>query len=165
MKRMVETKAVELIEDMVAKNVTPEMILNPKMEEIVDADGHKRFFNIEGEYTPIEGIAITYKKASLSGTHIMFVIAGTVENGVTIPADALISLFNIPEWVSNKIVPVFATYIIDRKGFNLWGDDGTVQPVTIQLATSPNVVTARVVSSITATAKRSFRIQFDLLVD
>ena len=47
-------------------------------ENIVDKDGHKRF--IEGTPTnpTIEGVEITYAKWSLSGTHLMLVMAGNV---------------------------------------------------------------------------------------
>lgn len=84
MKRMVETKAVALIEDMTANGVTPEMILNPKMEDIVDADGHKRFINIP--VTKNELVEGAFAAAVLSGNVLKIVLRGTVVAEQTIPA-------------------------------------------------------------------------------
>ena len=73
---MIETAAIDLVASLLANGVTPEMILNPKMEDIVDADGHKRF--IEGNVTPANIIGendIQYAKWSLSGSHLMIVLA------------------------------------------------------------------------------------------
>lgn len=168
MKRMVETKAVELIESMAAKNVTPEMILAPKMEDIVDADGHKRFQEWEGTHVIQEGVDITFCKASLSGSHIMFVSAGTIANETTLQGYTVLGEFTLPEWIWNKISPVWSGSAIEVKEVSLRADDYSLQTVNVLFQKLPGnkVGIQRTVSAdFTLTATRGFRIQFDLLID
>ena len=51
---------------------------------LVDKDGHERF--IEGDIPDpeITGLTPIYYKWSLSGTHLMIVMAGTIENGTNL---------------------------------------------------------------------------------
>lgn len=165
MKRMVETKAVELIEAMQKQGVTPEMILAPKMEDIVDADGHKRFQEWEGTRGIIpEGVTLTYNKATLSGSHLMFVIAGTVANGTQITNGNVFSYFDLPDWVMDKIVPVWQEHFLEVKTVRFFADDWTQQTMNNTLAKySKMQVTAS--GDLTLTAYRSFRLQYDILID
>ena len=58
----------------------PATVNSVDMANIVDADGHNRF--IEGNIATeeIEGVTWAYARWSLSGTHLMCVLAGTIED-------------------------------------------------------------------------------------
>ena len=107
MKRMVETKAVALIESMAAKNVTPEMILAPKIGDLVDADGNKRFFDLVFTRNPaLTNLSIVRGLACLNGKSLM--IVGTVNRNLIgqdtpLAAGTLLATITIPEWLGKKI--------------------------------------------------------------
>lgn len=135
-------------------------------ENIVDKDGHKRF--IEGDITPqeISGITFTYAKWSLSGTHLMVVLAGNVANTTTLTAGtSLARNISVPSWVLDKIVATFST-VIEVKTLTMyasgWGSQSLT--ATIRKSSSAGLSVANE-SNLTLTDDRSFRIQFDLLVD
>ena len=70
------------------------------IENIYDEDEHKRF--IEGDLTlqTIEGVSFSYGKWSLSGTHLMVVIAGSIANETVIASLPLISEHHyFSQWV------------------------------------------------------------------
>ena len=134
-------------------------------EHIADADGHARF--IEGEINlnsaVPEGVTKTYGRWSLSGTHLMIVIAGTIENTTALTFGSFASLVNLPQWITDKIVPISTSYV-EIKGFTLYAEDLTTQTTTIYLRKSSNTIFMSN-SALTLTAKRNFRYQFDLLID
>lgn len=70
-KRMVSEDSIKKLEN---------LLEGVAFEDIVDKNGNPRF--IEGTITPetISGITFTYCKWSLSGTHLMIVLAGTCKN-------------------------------------------------------------------------------------
>ena len=144
-------------------DITP--IAEPLMENIVDSAGNKRF--IEGDITTntVSGITFSYNKWSLSGSHLMLVIAGTVENGTDLPFTVLANNINIPQYIKDKIIPLFGTDIVSRATLTLYADNATTQTTTISLykRSSGNIDIS--ISALTLTATRNFRIQFDLLID
>lgn len=165
MKRMVETKAVELIESMAAKNVTTEMILAPKIEDLVDADGHKRFQEWDGYLpTPITGVNITFSKASLSGSHLMLVVAGEIADGTIISNGSIMQYVDLPAWIMDKIIPIWNTNI-EGKSVRIWADDWTYQDVYAVLAKGSDKLAITTTGNVTANKDRKFRFQFDLLID
>ena len=93
------------------------------LDDIVDSKGNKRF--IEGEGTPatITGMTITYNKWSLSGTHLMLVLAGTFDNDVS--ATATLVSFELPEWILNKIVPIGGDGEVNRGNPTYYYEGGT----------------------------------------
>ena len=137
-----------------------------RMEQIVDAQGHNRF--IEGDITieSVSGVSKLYGKWSLSGSHLLIVLAlglaNTTEiiNGTTIAA-----MNNIPKWIQDKIVKLWSTNAVDRKSIYLWGDDWSTQNCNCVLIKSTNSINIVFGSSITLTADRNCRIYFDLLID
>lgn len=135
-------------------------------ENIVDKDGHKRF--IEGEGTPLslEGFTASYCKWALSGTHLMFVIAGTIASGTTITGYPNLAVFKLPEWIYNKIYPVWLNYI-ESKTITLYAENWTNQTMQIGLAkgSGTNINIPKISGDITLSAERSFRIAFDLVID
>lgn len=133
---------------------------------LVDADGHERFINGDMTVSEYTGITFNYHKWSLSGSHLLIVLAGSMEANSTIPDNSLIArLNNVPEWVINKIYQISGTtvsmnsvlfyqqeYSATAKNINLRKDSG-------------NLVIRNVSGAITFTDARTFRIAFDLLVD
>ena len=132
-------------------------------ENITDKHGNPRF--VEGDITmnTITGVTQTYGKWSLSGTHLMIVVSGTIASNTKIN-----NLLNIelPNYIMDKIKPLFATNYIEMKTFQTYANDWSTQAMTVQSAKINNrfVVNASG-SGFTATKDRAFRIQFDILID
>ena len=167
MKRMVETKAVALIESMAAKNVTPEMILAPKIESLVDSDGNRRFIEGDNVTSGIPaGVNIVYNKWSLSGTHLMIVVAGNIANGTEFAGTkAALAKAKLPEYILDKIVPVWANKNIDAGTIQCRAADWSTQQINVAIEKDGEYVTIYTSDSRTFNADRSFRFQFDLLID
>ena len=81
------------------------------ISNLVDSKGNPRF--VEGEGTPatIEGFTSTYCKWSLSGTHLMIMLAGTFANASVLPVNTRIATFSIPKFIHDKIYPVWQNNI------------------------------------------------------
>lgn len=132
-------------------------------ENIVDKDGHKRF--IEGDITIIdtEGLTQKYGKWSLCGSHLLIVLACEIANGTTISGKRCV--IDVPNWVKDKIVPLFASLVIYKQEV-AFANDSSSQNMTFYLQKSS--VDGEISihnASITASAIRNFRIAFDLLID
>lgn len=162
MRRMFSKKQVEEISLEKIESTTNLKVF----ENIVDKDGHKRFIEGNGTNEVISGITFTYSKFSLSGTHLMFVIAGTCNNATELTNSLLFSSFTIPSWIWNKIFGVWQTTNVIRQQIIMYADDWTTQSPSFVLAKgTDNRITVRHVGTTTLTADRSFRMQFDLLID
>ena len=133
-------------------------------ENIVDKDGHKRF--IDGNIALKEGInlTLTYGKWSLSGSHLLIVLAGTITNGDVITSDTICEV-GIPEWVLDKIYPTVST-IIENKTCIFYdatfGSQNT--QVFLEKYSSPKKLSIYM-NGFTVTNDRNFRLAFDLLID
>ena len=140
---------------------------NVLMNNIVDKNGNLRFIEGEGEINTSlpEGVHISYKKWSLSGSHLMFVVAGTLDNTTTLDNITFVYFKNIPSWILDKIYPVWANIYIENKSINATADNFTTQELSFILYKNLNQITVRTLSNITLTADRGFRIAFDLLID
>lgn len=132
------------------------------MEQIVDKDGNKRF--IEGNITmeTITGVTQTYGKWSLSGTHLMIVIAGTIDNGTEITAGKLCSI-NIPEWILDKIYTIYSSYVVVKNKEPIYGTGLNSQDLGFYLRKTTELFIDT--GSVTTTDDRNFRVEFDLLID
>ena len=136
----------------------------------VEADGDTaaRPLIVEGEgyAETITGVTIVYNKWSLCGTHLMIVLAGSIADTSVISDGLAISYYKIPSFVSDKIVPVFAS-IIEIKSISAYADNWSTQniPVRLEKLSDGRVRISKTSGAITLTADRSFRIQFDLLID
>ena len=132
-------------------------------EHIVDKDGHPRF--IEGEITieTIEGISQSYGKWSLSGSHLMIVLALSVENALVVSTGNVAIISNIPSWVMDKIVALTGSTVVPYVNFTFVGG-GTTQALAAQLLKSSNNLYIQMYS-FTSSGDRSGRIQFDLIID
>lgn len=132
-------------------------------EDIVDKDGHERFVEWEGTKATGEYVNVTYSKASLSGTHLMIVLAVTLKVG-TIPSMVLTEI-TLPSWIVNKIFNLWST-VVDYKSFTGRNSGGGSQSVPFALQKSFNVLSINLLSSATISdGDKIFRVQFDLLID
>lgn len=137
------------------------------MENIVDSDGRKRFIESDLSTSTITGISFNYGKWSLSGSHLMIVLAGVIEENATISNGTWATLPDLPQWIFDKIVPTFSV-VVEFKTQFFYGDDYSSQTMTISLYkdTDERVKIVRTGGSTTTfTKERNFRIQFDLLID
>lgn len=135
-------------------------------DDIRDAQGNKRFQEWNGTPLEQEGYTSSYCKASLSGIHLMFVVAGVVANNTTIDNGSYLGTFTLPKWIYDKIYPVFGDEL-EIKQISAFNEDWTSQSFNIDLNKGPNnTIILRLVSGdFTATKERQFRTQFDLLID
>lgn len=134
----------------------------PVFENIVDAQGNKRF--IEGEINLRESVTqITklYGKWSLSGTHLLVVLAFSVANETAVNSQTIANI-NVPEWVLNKIVPLFSNNV-DLKTFKAFASDNSTQDISCFMDIDNGL--RLYLSNFTATNDRTCRIAFDLLID
>ena len=135
-------------------------------ENIVDKDGHKRFIEGEIKQRTIEGLTMSYGKWSLCGTHLLIVYAGTLaKNSAIADGGTMAEIFDLPEWVLNKIVAISGT-TIELKVFNFYQGDYTYNTKPINLMKNSNGLSIRnMTGTLTYTNDRTFRIAFDLLID
>lgn len=136
-----------------------------KLADIVDKNGNKRF--IEGEGTPatITGMTITYNKWSLSGTHLMIVVAGTFYNNLD-GINELMS-YTFPDWINNKIMAISPNGEIERYKpiYYRYITQAVYQSNAIIKKTDSGVSIFQGSSIDASQEKVVFRIQFDLLID
>lgn len=137
-----------------------------KIESIKDANGHNRF--IEGDITiPAQtGLTQDYGKWALSGTHLLIVIAGTVNAG----ASASISLntpIEPPSWVRSKIYPLGNGNNVAYSDIKIYNNGtSTVTSEDATLIKSGSDLYLYHANSIGDNDNSvSFRVQFDLLID
>jgi uncharacterized protein YoxC len=133
-------------------------------ETITDSHGNPRF--VEGDITMVqpEGITKTYGRWSLSGTHLMIVIEGSVANGASITNDRRLTTIKLPDYIFNKVATLWSSNV-ERKTYFFFADDWTNQSSTCYLRKRNNDLTINNNTNITMTATRYFRIQFDILID
>lgn len=137
-------------------------------ENIVDKDGHKRF--IEGNITPatISGITYTFAKWSLSGSHLMIVVAMDIADETELTYVGQLCIINVPDWVLAKIVPNQSSSNtgVDFKTITLYASDNSKQNCDFLLRkNNENGLFITSTGGITLTADRSGRLVFDLLID
>ena len=131
-------------------------------ERLKDTNGDLRF--VEGTITMenISGVTFSYHKWSLSGSHLMIVIAGTVASGVTLSAEKWCDL-DLPDYIKNKISPVFEA-VIERQQISAWNSDYTSIYLNFWLLKYGGLQINQYETP-TTTKSYNFRIQFDLLID
>ena len=136
-------------------------------EDIKDKDGHARFIEGEGEINADlpAGVHISYHRWALSGNHLMFVVAGTIDNTTAINNISFVYFKSLPAWILDKIYPVWADIYIETKDIKATADNFTTQTLSMILYKGVNQMVVRTTSNITLSADRGFRIAFDLLID
>ena len=164
-KRMVPEYLVKGLEEAYTKTSGGTGSTINLMENIVDSKGNKRF--VEGAFTPyaIEKVTYTYCKWSLSGSHLMIVLAGNCESGAVF-SNKDWSNITLPTWILDKIYPTVNS-VIDNKTMllrkiNEWW---TSQSIGLTLQKYAGRLMIRIESNVTSNSDSAFRIQFDLLID
>ena len=145
-------------------------------ENIVDADGHKRF--IEGEISLPEtianlGITKIYGKWSLSGTHLMivFAIQNQTESNIIIPGWNGLYNILIPQWIYNKLYGMANTNVLAHNSANIVNAIGIVavkDTANVYIEKQPslgNYIGVVTPADITLESGDYLRIAFDLLID
>ena len=145
--------------------------VNIDIANLVDKDGNNRFIEDEISTDEVTGVTFTYAKWSLSGTHLMAVIAGKIDANTTLSALRLGVLLNVPDWIKAKIYPAGENeLIIYAKEADMWYDG--ITPVANkkyialqQVSASDTRLAISTWGSWSATADVYFRCAFDLLID
>lgn len=142
----------------------------PLLENIVDSDGHKRF--IEGDITPqeIEGVNFVFAKWSLSGTHLMIVMAGNIDVTETLSTNTTLAVItNIPAWVMSKIYPIASPSAVvmfkDEIGREIGGSGQKELQFELDKTSNTQLNILYIGENYTPTATNGFRVEFDLLID
>ena len=130
-------------------------------EKIKDADGHARFIEGDLNVAEIEGVTFTYHKWSLSGTHLMLVVAGSVLDETDINTTEFATA-TLPQWILDKIYPTYANIIFARDD-DFFAANGDPQQAGVYLTKASDKL--KIECYITLTADRFFRLAFDLLID
>lgn len=182
MKRMINTTAAMLAEKAadfveIADNgdvtfgagVEADGDLGP-LENIVDSNGHKRFFQGDIATNAYTGITYTYAKWALSGAHLIVVLAGSIDNGTLLGSKhlGLIPTADIPNWVLDKIIPADdVERLVEGKNATLWLASTTASTDIMYtgLTKWPEGIYIDTWTSNAFTDDTYFRICFDLLID
>lgn len=133
-------------------------------ENITDKDGHNRF--IEGDITieDITGITQLYGKWSLSGSHLLIVVAITIASGVTLTGNQTLCKLNLPQWIKDKIVTLYgATYFVDNKNVYMVGVGTDHSEIFVLRKNADNIYITN--PAYTSTREDYARVEFDLLID
>ena len=139
------------------------------MSSIVDSDGHKRFVTGDISAQTISGVTFTYAKWSLSGTHLMFVLAGNTS--ITISASTLLANITLPGYIYNKIYQLKpqASNLVSLSEMQVResvGSTATVSKCELYKVDSDSILKIFNFDPINTSATASgFRLQFDLLID
>ena len=135
------------------------------LDAIVDKNGNNRF--VEGSVTPasITGITINYKKWSLSGSHLMIVLVGTVSSNLT--DYTTLASVTFPAYIQSKIHPLgkSAQLVSVTKGFLIKNTEYIATEYNFNLKKISNEFRIAPEQAITISGTYNFRIQFDLLID
>lgn len=136
------------------------------LDDIVDSAGNKRFVEADGTVvTEDSKFTPSYCRWSLSGTHLMCVLAGTVTANVYIGMTVSMANFTLPSYIGSKIFPVYRK-ALENRVIPIHDGNGTVQQsVTFQFQYENNVISFVPQADIHVTTDGYFRIQFDLLID
>ena len=149
-------------------DITESGDISTLMEDIKDKNGNLRFVEGEGTLETISGVTFTYNKWSLSGTHLMIVLAGNVVANTTIDDNTKLSTYILPKYIVDKIVPISAYSVIGKKfEFIKENEPWTINDVLLHLDKNTNdeLYVKNNSGSQTFTYNCSFRLQFDLLID
>lgn len=142
-------------------------VITTLFENIVDKDGNNRFVEGDGENLSSDtNITITYNKWSLSGSHLMLVVTGTIPSGSTMSVDALHIKYVLPEWINDKIYPVIGANYLKLYNENAFDISGNIETFGVIISKSNDgSVHFESYGNASIANDDGFRIQFDLLID
>jgi len=139
-------------------------------ENIVDADGNKRF--IAGDLTKDSGLdekaRFEYAKWTLSGSHLMIVCMFEVLEAFTASGTTLASI-TIPEWLGAKIHPMGSTQhiaVIDSTyGYTPNNLAASASPIRTYLGKTNDTGLYIIIESGTTELGKYYRVVFDLVIN
>lgn len=143
------------------------------MEKIVDSDGNARFvegdITLESSFTTL-GVTKLYGKWSLSGTHLMIVLALSIPSGVTTPENGIFCEITLPSFIHNKLTGLWGNVLevkdITFRDATLWYSGVAVLNSVYLNKIGDNKVRLNTsAATITTEVESTCRIQFDLLID
>ena len=132
-------------------------------EDIKDKEEHNRF--IEGDITleEISGVEKTYGKWALSGSHLLIVLGGNIDDAIVLSSQTMCKI-NVPQWIKDKIVPLLSTVVATNTSLAYNTLDASTQELNAILRKDSSDIYITV-GYFSATKSRTFRISFDLLID
>lgn len=133
---------------------------------LTDSNGNPRFIEGDGTLTEITGITYTYNKWSLSGTHLMIVLGMTIANNTEITNNTKFVEYKVPSYILDKVFALYGTRI-NRVDFSGWSSAGQSQTLNLGLVKNSDSLSIEYIqtASTTMSSERTYRIQFDLLID
>lgn len=167
----INEKAIETIDEETEETITTYeysyQLLND-ITSLVDSAGNSRF--IEGDITTnaISNIKYTYKKWSLSGTHLMIVLAGEATANATIETNQEYGNLVLPPFIRSKIATLTPEGRISSS--QLWSfvayEATSLKNISLvsYSADGPLSIIGWATGNFTI-PKGTFRLQFDLLID
>ena len=135
------------------------------LENIEDAQGHKRFIEGDIEIETKEGLTKDYGKWALSGSHLLIVLAFTIQSGINIGIEKLGELKNVPQWINDKIIPLFSRYVFANTVNGFTDSFGVLQGGFSLYKQDSGAIEIRSYNSVTSNVITHFRVSFDLLID
>ena len=161
----VETQSYDKVDgNWVYNSEDKTIIAEPQMENIVDAQGHKRFIEGDINIESIDGVTKGYGKWSLSGSHLMIVLACSVANETELISQSKICDIALPDWILNKIVAISGN-VVDTQNVPMYASNFSTQILGVNAVKVTSYLRLNVGSSVTLTADRTFRYSLDLLID
>ena len=136
------------------------------LESLVDSKGNPRFIEGEGALTEITGITYVQNKWSLSGSHLMIVLGMTIANNVEIANNTKFAEYKLPNCILDKVSTFYGTRV-SRIDFSGWSSAGQSQSLNLGLVKNSDSLSIEYIQSAptTMSSERTYRIQFDLLID
>ena len=131
---------------------------------LVDSQGHDRFIEGDINIEEIEGITKTYGKWSLSGSHLLIVLALSIDDALTIASNTKLADVNIPQWIIDKLVPVISS-VLEYGAFESYASDYSSQTFYARLGKGADKLTITKNGALTMTKAREVRITYDFLID
>ena len=135
------------------------------LEDIVDSAGNKRFIEGDGTPTTISGVTYTYNKWSLSGTHLMVVLAGSVVANTGLSSGQKMTKYYIPEYILNKIFPLTDSGYLNQITTSFKTSGGSSLTKSFDFSKTNDGLEISISSGGTISVDSKFRVQFDLLID
>lgn len=142
-------------------------------ETIEDSAGHKRFADGAGTVGTAIGDYldnVSYCRWTLSGSHLMIVMAGKMKRNQTIPAYTNMAKYAIPSWIRSKIYNLYGNNndgIIGSVGINKFTDSLSDLGTSRGYVISSGELLIQTLESITVPDQDNvyFRVAYDLIID
>ena len=135
-----------------------------RIENLVDSEGRNRFIVGNGNPANVIGMSIISSKWTLNGNNLIFEIIGGISQNI--PQGTKICSFNLPVWISSKIIQVYSN-IIDIKKYDVVSSDGGLSITNLLIDINGNSIDFKTTSGITTIEGELafFRFTFNTIID